>query len=242
MLYAVILAFCLFPGVPLVRWIRRTSATGYVHLTHALGWPLAANIVALTCLEQWAIRLARVDPINFEYHSYDGPHLPQLFGVRYWMFYVPVAVPITASLATLALLALVFKARRSEDPPFKYKRRSTVFAVLRIMGAGFAGLMLSVLLVELVHVLLIPTLLILFIGTAVVAYFRTESAREDPSKDKGKKREVNSHYTMSGDVKVGYGTKNDATEEADRLSASDGSKMGVYRCTTCQYWHVGHSI
>ena len=54
------------------------------------------------------------------------------------------------------------------------------------------------------------------------------------------RRGPSSHTTSRGRAKVGYAKRADADQQARRLMERDGVAKNVYRCSTCDKWHVGH--
>ncbi len=54
-------------------------------------------------------------------------------------------------------------------------------------------------------------------------------------------RSPRAHVTSKGRAKKGYAKREDAEARAQYLTKRDGVPMNVYRCDTCQKWHVGHA-
>lgn len=54
------------------------------------------------------------------------------------------------------------------------------------------------------------------------------------------RRSANAHTTATGQAKKGYPHREQAEARARQLSSRDGAPMNVYRCATCNKWHVGH--
>ncbi len=63
----------------------------------------------------------------------------------------------------------------------------------------------------------------------------------EPAAPRGTRREAGSHYTGKGTAKRGFPMKMLAERRAAELQRSDSHPMAVYRCATCNAWHVGRS-
>ena len=54
------------------------------------------------------------------------------------------------------------------------------------------------------------------------------------------RRGPGAHTTSTGRAKISYATKEEAQEQARRMSHADGVRMSVYQCVRCAKWHLGH--
>jgi hypothetical protein len=64
----------------------------------------------------------------------------------------------------------------------------------------------------------------------------------DPKRSSGTslQRGSRAHTTRNGRPKKAYVNRDQAEARAKLMSARDGAPMGVYQCSTCAKWHVGH--
>jgi hypothetical protein len=85
--------------------------------------------------------------------------------------------------------------------------------------------------------------IVLVAVAAVVGFVWYWSGRYgDRNRSKGTslRRGPRSHTTATGQAKRGYATRHEAEGAAQSTAARGGVDLSVYRCGTCEQWHVGH--
>jgi hypothetical protein len=78
---------------------------------------------------------------------------------------------------------------------------------------------------------------------AVLAFVFYWSGRYgDPKRSSGTSldRGASAHTTRNGRAKKSYASRDEAQDQARKMSQRSTGSMSAYKCGTCDKWHIGH--